>query len=976
MASLGKSSALAHSLHLSRDSSPSTSRPRTPPELLDALPEDSVAQPMTSTPTASSSRVPLQFRPPSAPPSTPSPPGPQTYTGGAPLAHATTLPTPNSHSTDDRPTSANDADADAESATPPVPSFFSLSRTTSAPTHAAPIPRYGRSPPNSTFHSRARSSTTVANSSNFFPILPRSPTGSTFSGGGGSTSTSPAPRSDLTSHIYLSGLLQSELSDINIHAFSHVYSLHRMILGQSGFFKLLLSGGFSETGVNHSTSDGVIGVQLDRPLSRKAFEYCLATLYGGGPKLVTPVWARCSHPHPLGEPFERLWLEVNLGVKSEVKEEEVDGMVADPGFLLSLLASATYLEIPIVQKQAFEMIMDSLTPWTIGRFLSYALGNGKVMQTKEEWDEGCLGLEGVGRPYRLSRKTSKASSFETADQFDESEEDDEDVEGETIFVGPEGERVGEACACWLSKWGSEILAVEEWLEAHPDRADALEKSTPPLRLWSSLPGGISAAWVRGVISSDSFFLGSSVTGTMGSPKDGGTGVDGEWERYEFAKRVVELRRRERAKRKKGRRAEVPKKRENGGEGLQKEIERMSLSEGEEDGKCGAESESDEAGCDEVDHVELEEEEEFAELFASGIHYSHLTFAQLRRISQDVSPTTGQPYVSQSIVESALWLSEDFRSRIPYDIAPFASISHSMHANGPARTTQLGRPGVSPARTTTAMTVPTTATSVSDEDLTELGFSTTINPSLDDTLSGIAKRPYYLVPVDDTVRLNDGPPPGSSEAPVDPALKFKSSMLPSGPAGFFGLGLETRLGSPGPKSGVFGTTEEQKALRRFVMFEPLRFSAEFWGVGDLKDKQRLYSQTFFLGGSYYNLYLQRIQKKGVQLGVYLHRQSGLEGFPTPSRPPVPPPAVTRAFGLPSAIKEPMATGPTGPSRAPYVDKRNSIKAFLAHEVQLRARLVCVEPELGLEVKLAPFRGWVQLAFLAEVPQSYSQAVSTP
>lgn len=134
----------------------------------------------------------------------------------------------------------------------------------------------------------------------------------------------------------------------------------------------------------------------------------------------------------------------------------------------------------------------------------------------------------------------------------------------------------------------------------------------------------------------------------------------------------------------------------------------------------------------------------------------------------------------------------------------------------------------------------------DEDRTELGLTCSINPLLDSSKYADSTRQFYLVPKDDTWRLNDGPLPGTqSESDSRPK---KPSSLPCGPAGFFSLLKESRLGSSGPPPFVFGTVEEQKALRRFVGFEPYRFSAEFWGVNKLtSDRQRLYSETVFLGG---------------------------------------------------------------------------------------------------------------------------------
>ncbi len=52
---------------------------------------------------------------------------------------------------------------------------------------------------------------------------------------------------------------------------------------------------------------------------------------------------------------------------------------------------------------------------------------------------------------------------------------------------------------------------------------------------------------------------------------------------------------------------------------------------------------------------------------------------------------------------------------------------------------------------------------------------------------------------------------------------------------------------------------------------------------LKEKSRLHSHTIWYAGSCYNVYAQAVRKKGLQLGVYLHRQSIVDPIPVPSMP---------------------------------------------------------------------------------------------
>jgi hypothetical protein len=122
----------------------------------------------------------------------------------------------------------------------------------------------------------------------------------------------------LALHRHLTNsLLKPVCPDIQLKAFNRIYSLHRIFLVQSTFFDCLLNGDFKEAkdkkGVwkresamassskNESSAEGeeeenAVELYFDDPnITRPAFEYCLATLYGAAPALVLPSWA-CPSP--------------------------------------------------------------------------------------------------------------------------------------------------------------------------------------------------------------------------------------------------------------------------------------------------------------------------------------------------------------------------------------------------------------------------------------------------------------------------------------------------------------------------------------------------------------------------------------------------------------------------------------------------------------------------------------------------------
>jgi hypothetical protein len=122
----------------------------------------------------------------------------------------------------------------------------------------------------------------------------------------------------------------------------------------------------------------------------------------------------------------------------------------------------------------------------------------------------------------------------------------------SFSYGAVSDKIGEACVCWLARWGADVLVYEQQVAglgkqpvsftplATPPRAiyrrptvsgwrttssDVIcTPSTQPPLIWRR--GGLTPAWVRALISSDLFF------------------VKGERERYDLAKAVVELRREE------------------------------------------------------------------------------------------------------------------------------------------------------------------------------------------------------------------------------------------------------------------------------------------------------------------------------------------------------------------------------------------------------------------------------------------------
>ena len=402
-------------------------------------------------------------------------------------------------------------------------------------------------------------------------------------------------------------------SDVTIAAFGRLYKLHRIVLVQAGFFNTMFCGGFSEAEdlpdgmelLNQGAQQGNrFDVHFPDPnMSRPAFEFCLATLYGCAPALKLPGWANPKAEAPLGEGFINVNSLVNytIGKRSSSDGSKLGGkrragnrssaafgegserndgkdakhkgkkakgthgsrnidpydasfaaglnaasdmfgstfgarsgtekgsnasntQWATPRFLLSLIATSTYLGIPSVTSLALTLILGSITPYTAATYLRFASGLGIVSPSILNLDDGELstpvdelegplvGWERLSKPKPVAptasssqpasssipapssnesplvdvnhspnkgsfaspkspiRKSSPApqlpadllQSDRTGSTMRSSFEEDLcfDDDNPQLFYGPSCNKIGEACVCWLSRWGGDVLDWE------------------------------------------------------------------------------------------------------------------------------------------------------------------------------------------------------------------------------------------------------------------------------------------------------------------------------------------------------------------------------------------------------------------------------------------------------------------------------------------------------------------------------------
>ncbi|UZJ54424.1 hypothetical protein CBS101457_003744 [Exobasidium rhododendri] len=830
-------------------------------------------------------------------------------------------------------------------------------------------------------------------------------------------------------------LLRPVCPDIKLKAFNRIYSLHRVFLVQSAFFNSLLNGEFKEArdkkgvwkrgedmqasssslrkaeGVEEQQdAENAVEIYFDDPnITRPSFEFCLATLYGAAPELILPSWSCPSPEYPLTSHI--LPDSSNDSIKSptfsstsQADRPIVDQHPATPRFLLSLIATATYLEIPSVCSQAFTLILCSITPYTVSQYLRFSLGLGilgaQEAKDRQEgqhslWDwelEGPVwGLEDLSRqstttPHSYASLLERTGGLSMQDDDDEEEEEGKAgsdrsqssspsrnggkesraesflppllSERESVlshqgkfYYGAPSDKIGEACSCWLLRWGPDVLLAEEKMQPDEDcqekvsyisnftlprevlpvlHSNTLDETTcgvasvlsaPPPTVWCHPKlGGIPANWVRTIISSDSFWIRC------------------EWDRYDIARRVIAMRRGNADDFVEADESVDGAARDNSddlGDKLDRKASRTpSIMESKASGE-DSENEKD--------------EEEYATLFSEGIYYTHMTFEELSAISSQVCQSTNSTYVPMTVLQSALWAQSELKGMIMSqekgkresfkDVSTSEEEQEDVSSKGHLKKASdlnihqerelglisheaefadayqsLQRKGrATRSNMSTSDYVTATKSSVS----TVLGGMRPLmllgGASKTSALENLLDKRFFAVPSDDTVRIGENLSGlinnGSAEAGSAVNRSAKGSEERGGPSGiaavvdqhtlqiakeskrtssgdYFGIQNAVKcgriLGEEYGKTPVNPTSNER--TNQWTGYEPMRLGVEFFNVDRLKEKERMYSPSFFYAGSIWNLYLQIIKKpKGLQLGIYLHRQNCNDSLPNPSFP---------------------------------------------------------------------------------------------
>lgn len=171
-----------------------------------------------------------------------------------------------------------------------------------------------------------------------------------------------------------------------------------------------------------------------------------------------------------------------------------------------------------------------------GRSAGFSEGYPQSTISTKEWREEEHSQGGLTEAYPTLESSSESSQSESAEAAHDMS---------SHHYGSVSDKIGEACACWLTRWAVDILQLEtqdqNLTAPHHDtrsRSKSLSSFDPKTALSVSFAsrlkavdppaifrvGGLSAKWVFAIVSADTLF------------------IKGEKQRYNLARTIVELRR--------------------------------------------------------------------------------------------------------------------------------------------------------------------------------------------------------------------------------------------------------------------------------------------------------------------------------------------------------------------------------------------------------------------------------------------------
>lgn len=364
----------------------------------------------------------------------------------------------------------------------------------------------------------------------------------------------------------------------------------------------------------------------------------------------------------------------------------------------------------------------------------------------------------------------------------------------------------------------------------------------PLRCWDGIPADV----VREIVGGDGFF------------------VEGEWERWILAKRILDRRLKARALEaglvQPGTRKKVAKAPPIMGmmavrfDAVARRAAPAAFSHGIPDSM--------------TKYISLYTHptvEPLLVLLDEGIHYIHLDFEQLQylRRTKDVM---GLPVMPDKVVSNALWQQMELRQRVMNARDTDLELGLSIQATEDESTFDSQS-----AANSTKGKHRAASSSAFDHDL-EQGEDDFDSQSWDGTGR---PRKFWIPSSDCNIVMGGNAEPFIATSGINPiqrAARLSATIQPEDLTWASDFATSTTAAQPRPSTSDSGSTDMPPPAVSYTHLPPFRFSADFPAPRLLKERKRVYSRTVFYAGSLWNIYIQKVAsaRSNKQLGVYLHR----------------------------------------------------------------------------------------------------------
>jgi hypothetical protein len=252
------------------------------------------------------------------------------------------------------------------------------------------------------------------------------------------------------------------------------------------------------------------------------------------------------------------------------------------------------------------------------------------------------------------------------------------------------------------------------------------------------------------------------------------------------------------------------------------------------------------------------------LLDEGIHYIHLDFEQLQylRRTKDV---IGLPVMPDKVVSNALWQQMELRQRVMNARDTDLELGLAIQATEDESLLEAGSPPNAKGKRRAA----DASVFGNDYDQDEDDFD---SQSWDGTGR---PRKFWIPSSDCNIVMGGNAEPfmaTSSSNMQRPTSRLSATIHPEDLTWAADFATSTTAAQPRPSTADGIGADIIPPAVSYTHLPPFRFSADFPAPRLLKERKRVYSRTVFYAGSLWNIYIQKVHsaRSTKQLGVYLHR----------------------------------------------------------------------------------------------------------